>query len=145
MNRCLCKNVHIVHTIGFPMKFILTADTGFDFLSGFLVPKMDAWSWMTSTSMTALPRLLPPALRTLFRLLSDGPPPSMMRSWPGAWQADYCHWVIADVRISWHWLQSRKKHSWTWGWQHARTDQEGLSVIFLLMTFQSSAETRLES
>ena len=62
------------------MKFILTDETGFDFLSGFLVPKIDAWSWMMSTSMTALPRLLPPALRTLFRLLSDGPPPSMMRT-----------------------------------------------------------------
>ena len=66
------------------MKFILTDDTGLDFLSGFLVPKMEAWSWMTSTSMTALPRLLPPALRTLLRLLSVGPPPSM----------------ITDVRIS---------------------------------------------
>ena len=66
------------------MKFILTDDTGLDFLSGFLVPKMEAWSWITSTSMTALPRLLPPALRTLLRLLSVGPPPSM----------------ITDVRIS---------------------------------------------
>ena len=57
------------------MKLILTDDTGFDFLSGFLVPKIEAWSaWTMSTSMTALPRLLPPALRRLFRLLSDGPP-----------------------------------------------------------------------
>ena len=62
------------------MKLILTDDTGFDFLSGFLVPKIEAWSaWTMSTSMTALPRLLPPALRRLFRLLSDGPP-SILRS-----------------------------------------------------------------
>ena len=58
--------------------------------------------------------------------------------WPPALHDHRC----ADILTLTPWLQSRKKHSWTWGWQHARPDQEGLSVIFLLMTFQSS-ETRL--
>ena len=48
--------------MGFPMKVILTDDTGLDFFRGFLAPNMLAWSpvglgAMMSSSMTALPRL----------------------------------------------------------------------------------------